>query len=283
MSRACIVGILVIAFTGGCTSLDYLGEPRRSTPREPVWDEERLAEHVKYLGGERAGGAGADGIAAKVAYVAVRMREFKLQPGVGRTWVVNYEATNATDGNARFTVGIPGDDAELSKSLAEGTGQVLGYVAGQDPALFDELILVCTRLGRPADVAALLALADQYAGFANFGSVPGRTILFAVFSRSGLSEYFRSPLWPVDRTRMVIYLGADSENREEVTLLVESARMKVRLIGPPQNDAVTEPDLVDALHMAQAAHAVLLSQASSAKPPAALGLQVPVVPRPSNQ
>lgn len=90
------------------------------TSTSPVWSEADLDDHLEYLNSSEAGErtTGTSGYAQSAAYVAARMREFRLQPVVGEdyrvvyTTALNYPlsgALRAVDG-ADSTLFYPGID-----------------------------------------------------------------------------------------------------------------------------------------------------------------------------
>lgn len=130
---------------------------------------------------------------------------------------------------------------------------VLGYTPGKHPALAEELVIVCADLdavgtfaGVPTlDTAhlgvgatALLEVAEHYAFFARFESLPERSVLFAVFSggrqgHAGLRAYLRHPLWALDHTRAVIYVGLDPSEEPAVRSLLDVYDLPLRLVATP--------------------------------------------------
>ncbi len=68
----------------GCAAFGVPDEPRNPTPIQPVWSEDELEDHLKYLNSGEAAKrtTGTQGYARAAAYVAARMREFNLQPAL---------------------------------------------------------------------------------------------------------------------------------------------------------------------------------------------------------
>ncbi len=130
---------------------------------------------------------------------------------------------------------------------------VMGYVAGKNPELSDELILVCADIDAigPAagshtldlqhfgiGAAAMLELARNYSFFARRSFLPERTILFAVFSgsrmeRTGMEQYLQTPFWPLQKTHSVLYVGLPEERRMEVKQTLDAYHIPLRWVAPP--------------------------------------------------
>ncbi len=134
-----------------------------------------------------------------------------------------------------------------------GAVNVVGYVPGRHPAQARELVIVCVDLDavgtfagvptlEPAylgdGAAALLEAARQYAFFAQYTSVPERSLLFAVFSgarqgNAGLRAYLRRPLWPLRQTRAVVYVGLDPSDEPAVRDLLAAHGLPLYAVAPP--------------------------------------------------
>ena len=165
---------------------------------------------------------------------------------------------------------------------------VLAFAAGKHPALANELVLVCADLdaiGRIAGVptfneahagigaAALLEVARHYGIFASNGPFPGRTVLFAVFSgarqgHAGIAAYVRRPLWPLRRTRTLIYLGLDPAEEAELRSILDGADVEMRFVAAPQESDLhghgfLERGALQARFVAEEAHAILLREATA--------------------
>src|SRR5690606_1499882 len=131
----------------------------------------------------------------------------------------------------------------------------MGFVAGKDPVRASELVIVCADLDsdgafrgvrrtKPEDLgigtAALLELARNYAYFSRLISIPERTILLAVWSGSrtdhaGLRAYLRHPLWVIDQTVAVVYIGLSDEKAEEVREILERRAIRRPPLAPPRD------------------------------------------------
>ncbi len=134
-----------------------------------------------------------------------------------------------------------------------GALNVLSYAPGKHPARARELVIVCTDLdavgtfaGVPTldaahlgtGTAAMLEVARQYAYFARFATVPERTLLFVVFSGAqlgdaGLRAYLNQPLWALDQTKAVVYVGLDSAHEPAVRDLLASYDLPLFAVAPP--------------------------------------------------
>jgi hypothetical protein len=121
---------------------------------------------------------------------------------------------------------LPGVTATITASGSERrfeSRNVLGVIAGADPALRDEVVMIgahLDHLGRSGDViypgaddnasgsAALLEIANA---FASSPVPPKRTLVFAFWTgeeegKFGSGHYVRHPVWPLERTT---YLNLD--------------------------------------------------------------------------
>jgi hypothetical protein len=200
-----------------------------------------------------------------------------------------------------------------------GAINVLSFVPGKHPTRARELVVVCADLdaigafaGVPTldaahlgvSTAALLEVARQYALFARFGSMPERSLLFAVFSgarqgSTGLRDYLRHPLWALDHTRALVYIGLDPAEEAVVRDVLAPYGVPLSVVAPPPDtlgapgffllpdrrpprgrtvrapgeeafrgdpprlSVLIEAGLVRARSMAEAAHTVLLREAVS--------------------
>jgi len=136
-----------------------------------------------------------------------------------------------------------------------GALNVLGFVAGKDPGLRNELVIVCADLdvvalpGGPLlfdgahlgeGVAALLELARFYSTLAAYWPQPRRTLLFAAWSgarqgHQGLRAYLRKPLWDPTATRRIVYLDPDPGTLAELHRLAEQYGMTLTPVLPPDS------------------------------------------------
>jgi len=136
-----------------------------------------------------------------------------------------------------------------------GALNVLGFVAGKDPVLRNELVIVCADLdvvalpGSPLlfdgahlgeGVAALLELARFYSTLAAYWPQPRRTLLFAVWSgarqgHQGLRVYLRQPLWDPSATRRIVYLDPDPGTLAEMHRLAEQYGMTLTPVLLPDS------------------------------------------------
>lgn len=136
-----------------------------------------------------------------------------------------------------------------------GALNVLGFVAGKDPILRKELVIVCADLdevGLPGSsllvegahlgegVAALLELARFYSTLATYWPLPQRTLLFAVWSgarqgHQGLAAYLRQPLWDLAATRRILYLDPDPETLPQLQRLAATYGLALHPVLPPDS------------------------------------------------
>ncbi|ARA92995.1 hypothetical protein AWN76_007370 [Rhodothermaceae bacterium RA] len=89
-----VVLLAVLGCAGaGCASVAVPEEPTVPNPARPVWEPPALLEHLRFFNqndlSDRA--TGTVGFAGTAAYVAARMREFRLQPVLGSSFRVLYQ------------------------------------------------------------------------------------------------------------------------------------------------------------------------------------------------
>ncbi len=136
-----------------------------------------------------------------------------------------------------------------------GALNVLGFVAGKDPVLRNELVIVCADLDVVAlpdspllfdgahlgeGVAALLELARFYSMLATYWPLPRRTLLFAVWSgarqgHQGLRAYLQQPLWDPATTRQIVYLDPDPEALPWLQQLAATYGFTLEPVLPPDS------------------------------------------------
>ncbi|GIV62233.1 MAG: hypothetical protein KatS3mg044_1099 [Rhodothermaceae bacterium] len=141
---------------------------------------------------------------------------------------------------------------------------LLGYVPGSHPLRAKELVIVCADLdgfGRLAGTlvfdprhtgeaaAAVLELARHYAAVARLLDVPERTLLLALWSgarleHAGLRAYLDAPVWPLDRTHAVIYLGLDPSETDTVERLLGPSGVPLYPVLLPDSLRPEEPPVL---------------------------------------
>jgi|GEM_PF-3952586 len=126
----------------------------------------------------------------------------------------------------------------------------MGYVAGKDPKLRQELVIVSTDIDVPVPedpqnhasvdaISAFLEMARSYNIFSDKWSLPDRTLLFAGWTgnktgHAGLRDFFQNPSWPVEMIRSVIYVGlskADSTSLASVLSPLDIPLYRVSIGG----------------------------------------------------
>ena len=128
---------------------------------------------------------------------------------------------------------------------------VLGFMPGKHPEKRRQLVIVCAdlkevprvlgmevvhphRLGGGA--AALLEATRHLAHYARHWPVPERTVLVAFWSgettgTAGLRAYLANPLWSLERTTSVIYVGAREQTADEVRSLLAPYAIPVHTVS----------------------------------------------------
>jgi hypothetical protein len=118
---------------------------------------------------------------------------------------------------------------------------VLGYLAGREPRLMEDLVIVAANLDaagtmageRVTDyrqigtgVSAMLEIARNEERVSRRFTHPMRTVMFAAFSgnrsgHQGLQAFLQRPTWSPSRVRTMIYLGLSEEDEPTVRALLE--------------------------------------------------------------
>ena len=134
--------ILPVFIYAGCAAFRVPDEPPTPTALTPVWSDDELEDHLEYLnesdGAERT--TGTSGYARAAAYVAARMREFRLQPVEGDDYRViyttpmNYPLSAALRivRNADSTLFYPGIDFLVHGRSDSGYASVRTFVVTED-------------------------------------------------------------------------------------------------------------------------------------------------------
>ncbi|HEX7070574.1 MAG TPA: hypothetical protein VF190_07200 [Rhodothermales bacterium] len=175
----------------------------------------------------------------------------QISPETAKALLINWPDS---DGNAhavrlrdRITMRVIADFHE-----AAGAVNVLGFLGGKHPVHREELVIVCADLDAVggyggaqatdprslgADAAALLELVRVYGILSRLQTAPERTVLFAVFSGShlgnaGLRAYLQHPLWEVDKTVSVVYVGLPAHREKDVRNLLAPFNIPLFAISP---------------------------------------------------
>ena len=143
----------------------------------------------------------------------------------------------------------------------QGTN-IIGMVAGEHPEYSKEAVLVVADLDAPGSwinvntldfgsfgvgAAALLEVARKYEAFSEWHPIPERTAIFGVLSgrhqeHAGLRGYLRNPLWALESTRAVIYVGLSADEQDEVQQIVSSYDLPLYTV--PAADSLFVPEVV---------------------------------------
>lgn len=175
-----VLAALVATVWAGCALFRVPDEPPEPTPLQPVWMDEELEEHLDFLNtGEAARRTtGTQGYARAAAYVAARMREYRLQPALGDEFrtvystPINYPISSAlrTAHGADSLVFYPGidiladgrsDSGSVSVRIVVNTDDTTGiHQAPKVPfgVLFQEGSVDRTTLARWRAAGAVLAI-----------------------------------------------------------------------------------------------------------------------------
>lgn len=153
---------------------------------------------------------------------------------------------------------------------------VLSYAPGKQPVLARDLVIVCADLDAlGTGAAALLEAARQVGLHSRLWPIPERTILFAVWvggrdGQSGLPAYLRNPVWPLEKTRTVLYVGLDPTAEPEVQALLDAHGLPLLTVRgdeltpsavPPGASGTTSDLAASALILAKDLYTQVLQQA----------------------
>ena len=169
---------------------------------------------------------------------------------------------------------------------------VLGYAPGKHPSLHRQLVIVCADLDagvtdplRVAGAAAVLGTSGQVGRFTRLWALPERTVLFALWSPGergveGLAAYLADPLWRLDQTVSVIYVGLEPEREDRARALLDEVGVPLRVLrvdtAAVSVAEATVAEGVDPVDRA-AARAVRLARDAYAEV-MAVSIQLPLVP-----
>jgi hypothetical protein len=141
---------------------------------------------------------------------------------------------------------------QVEGEYVPGAGAIntIGYVAGKQPALSQQAVLVCADLddvgtfaGVPTlsmgqfgiGAAAVLEVARQYAFFTDYYSIPERSVMFAMLSggrlgQAGLRAYLEQPTWALSQIRAVVYVGLDPQETPAVQTLLAPYNLPLYIV-----------------------------------------------------
>jgi hypothetical protein len=158
-----------------------------------------------------------------------------LVRGAGRSLADLSKQAESSRGIA--PVPIPGRQVDLTVSVDRHVLpdlNVVGYIEGSDPALKDELVIVCahfdhngadgSQIFNGADddgsgTVGLMEIAEAWALAVKAGQRPRRSVLFAAWNSEergllGAWAYTERPLWPLDQTVAVLNMDMIGRNEE---------------------------------------------------------------------
>jgi hypothetical protein len=149
----------------------------------------------------------------------------RLSPAAARALLAAV-GLDAASARAARPLELPGVKVTLRASGTERLAwsrNVIGYLAGSDPQLRDEAVVLgahLDHLGKPGGVihpgaddnaSGVSALVEIARGFAAMPRRPRRTVVFAFWTgeeegKFGSGHYVRHPLWPLAHTRAYVNL-----------------------------------------------------------------------------
>lgn len=130
---------------------------------------------------------------------------------------------------------------------------VVGLIPGKHPTEAHQLVIVCAPLASPRRIAGMNVVHPQRLGagaaavleavrhlsyYARYWPLPERTVLVAFWSDEvdpldGLRAYLDTPLWSLDRTVSVIYVGPAGDDLERVQDLFAPTGVPVHAVPVP--------------------------------------------------
>ena len=111
--------VLLALVSAGCSAFRVPEEPATPTPIDPVWSEEELQEHLRFLNLSDVAGrtTGTQGYARAAAYVAARMEEFGLQPALQGDYRIIYGASINYPVSGALRIAGPADSLNFLPGL----------------------------------------------------------------------------------------------------------------------------------------------------------------------
>lgn len=218
ISTAGLVGVALLALGGGGLAAQVATE---QAGVETV--EARIERLLGVLAADSMEGraTGTDGSLRAARVIARELAEAGAAPGGDDGFFQTVEGVRIQRrGRAGITARLAGPDGTFPEGERVGERNVIGVVAGQDPELADQVIVVGAHydhvgVGQPVDgdsiyngadddasgVVAVIEAARALAG----GPAPRRTVVFVLFTGEevgglGSSWYLAHPVYPLDRT-----------------------------------------------------------------------------------
>lgn len=153
------------------------------------------------------------------------LRLLRNEANVGRTWTVP----------EMLVVQVAAET-----DTATPATNVMGFIPGKHPVEQRELVIVMCELASVrtmmgldivnpqrlgAGAAATLDAASHLAALARYWPAPERTVLFAFWSSEvgamgGLRTYLRDPVWPLDQTNAVLFVGPSGPDLDRAKTLL---------------------------------------------------------------
>jgi len=219
--------ILLALLLQGCRTLSS-DTPTTGSPASPQWDELDIARSIDFLKRHTGRQTG------MVDYLFARFTQFNLQPITYRSFAIAY-ALPKNDSQSKPTENVEGERRPNPTDIERRN--IFGFIAGKDPKLRQELVVVGVNLKpgsgqdrrRTIATAALIELARHYEFISSKLPLPDRTILFAGWTGDrhfGLRSFIRNPMWPVDQIRRVIFLEPDESDAAEIASILDAAHIE---------------------------------------------------------
>jgi hypothetical protein len=139
-----------------------------------------------------------------------------------------------------------------AETTSEATAtNVMGIIPGKHPTEARQLVIVCAPLASSRTVAGMDVVHPQRLGagaaavleatrhlgqLARFWPMPERTVLVAFWSDEGdpldgLTAYLKSPLWSLDRTQAILWVGPNGHALERARALVEPTGIPIQAVA----------------------------------------------------
>jgi hypothetical protein len=198
-----------------------------------------LATHLSRLAPTQA--ADSLGRARQARYVADRFRDAGLQPVLGTSFMLPH---------AGATPGPAGAAADASRA------HQMGYLAGQNPRVRHQLVLVTADVGTLAG-PALLEVARVLAQEASVTIVPGTTVGFLIFGAprsgaSGVADFVARPTWAVGNIARVLHVAPDTSGVSAMRAAWADAGIPLEVVEIPPAPGGLEAGREEAVRLGEA-------------------------------
>lgn len=265
--RFLITGMLaaLLILAGGCAAFRVPEPPPTPTPIEPVWSPQELRDHIRFLNGNDMSGraTGTQAYARAAAYVAARLRDYRVQPAVEGDFrliysaSINYpsSASIRSIGEADSLVYLPGIDFLPDARSDSGEVAVSRFFVAEDSV--DEAVSADRPFGvviPPGTPENLIAWRDAGAAvvvvagelYPRFRRAPVRGLLTVQMTAEAAAELLNTGTQP-----LVLFQGRTIE-------VPRTAHVRVRTVYQPQAGAINILGYLSGKHPAHQRELVIL-------------------------